>query len=174
VTKSQWGGVATLLVAITLGGCSGGSSEPSGTYKSADAEQLANLAPLTPGWPPWPHEPEPKEASSASPEEVASRDPIYAAYRRKTAEIEVQDDWGSYNKWKDDDKLANLDVSVFDSAADAHVSFLASNDLSRGYGRQDGFVVKAETVDGLGDQAWRLWAHGNGREVTYHWRRDTW
>jgi hypothetical protein len=32
--------------------------------------------------------------------------------------------------------------------------------------------VRTEKVDGLGDEAWRLWAHGNGRQVTYHWRRD--
>jgi hypothetical protein len=52
------------------------------------------------------------------------------------------------------------------------VGFLASNDLARAYGAKYGFVVKTEKVDGLGDEAWRLWAHGNGREVTYHWRRD--
>jgi len=52
------------------------------------------------------------------------------------------------------------------------VGFLASNDLSRAYGTKYGFVVKAEGVDGLGDEAWRLWTHSNGREVTYHWRRE--
>jgi hypothetical protein len=39
-------------------------------------------------------------------------------------------------------------------------------------GAKYGFVVRAEKVDGLGDKAWRLWTHSNGREVTYHWRRD--
>ena len=72
----------------------------------------------------------------------------------------------------DEDKLANLVVGVSDTAADAHVAFLASNDLSRAYGAKYGFVVRAEKVDGLGDEAWRLWTHSNGREVTYHWRRD--
>ena len=52
------------------------------------------------------------------------------------------------------------------------MGFLASNDLSRAYGAKYGFVAKAENVDGLGDEAWRLWAHGNGRQVTYHWRCD--
>jgi hypothetical protein len=160
------------LVAITLAGCSGGSGEPSGVYKTADVERLANVAPRTPGWPPWPQKPEPQQRSSESPEEAAARDPIYAAARRKTAGIEVQDDWESGNKWKDDDKVANLVVGVFDNPADAHVVFLASNDTSRAYGAKYGFVVKAETVDGLGDEAWRLWTHSNGREVTYHWRRD--
>ena len=50
--------------------------------------------------------------------------------------------------------------------------FLASNDLSRAYGAKYGFVVKAENVDGLGDEAWRLWAHGHGREVTYQLTRQ--
>jgi hypothetical protein len=171
VTRCYRGGPATWLVAVALAGCSGGT-EPSGTYKAADAERLANLAPQTPGWPPWPDNPEPNRSSGESPDEVAARDPIYAEYRRRTADLEQHDDWGSGNTWKDDDKLANLVVGVLDTAADAHVSFLASNELSRRYGKQYGFVVKAEKVDGLGDEAWRLWTHSNGREVTYHWRRD--
>ena len=120
----------------------------------------------------WPQKPEPKQPSSESAEEAAAKDPIFAEYRRRTAGIEDHDDWGSGNKWVDADKLANLVVGVFDTPADAHVAFLASNDLSRAYGAKYGFVVKAEKVDGLGDEAWRLWAHGNGRQVTYHWRRD--
>ena len=173
MTKSQRAGVATLLVAITLVGCSGGSDAPSGSYKAADAKRLANMTPHTPGWPRWPQEPEPKPPSSGeSVEEIAARDPILAEYRRRTADLEAHDDWGSSNKWMDDDKLANLVVEVSDTAADAHVAFLASNDLSRAYGAKYGFVVKAEQVDGLGDEAWRLWTHSNGREVTYHWRRD--
>jgi hypothetical protein len=168
--KSKWGGVAVSLAAVALAGCSGGN-EPSRTYKAADAERLANVAPRTPGWPPWPQQPDPQKPSSGeSPEEVAARDPIYAKYRRRTADIEQLD--GSGRHWQDDDKLANLVVSVWDTAADAHVGFLASNDLSHAYGAKYGFVDKAEKVDGLGDEAWRLWAHGNGREVTYHWRRD--
>jgi hypothetical protein len=138
-------------------------------YKAADAERLANAAPRTPGWPPWPQKPEPKQPSTESADEVAARDPIFADYRRRTADVE-EDDFG--NRWVDDKKLANLVVEVFATAADAHVGFLAFNDLSRAYGAKYGVVVKAEKVDGLGDEAWRLWAHGNGREVTYHWRRD--
>ena len=141
-------------------------------YNAADVERLANLEPQTPGWPPWPQKPEPKQPSSESAEEAAAKDPIFAEYRRRTAGIEQQDDWGSGNKWIDDDKLANLVVGISATPADAHVAFLASNDLSRAYGAKYGFVVKAEKVDGLGDEAWRLWAHGNGRQVTYHWRRD--
>jgi hypothetical protein len=144
------------LLVIALVGC-GGEKEPSGTYKSADVERLSNLAPRTPGWPPWPKTPEAKQPSTESAEAVAARDPIYAEYRRRTTDLEERDDWGSGNMWKDEDKLANLVVGAFDSAADAHVSFLASNDLSRGYGEQYGFVVKAQKVDGLGDEAWRLW-----------------
>ena len=86
--------------------------------------------------------------------------------------MEEHDDWGSGNKWVDDNKLANLVVTVSDTPADAHVAFLASNDLSRAYGEQYGFVERAENVDGLGDEAWRLWTHWNGRQVTYHWRRE--
>ena len=139
---------------------------------SADPERLANVAPLTPGWPPWPQQPEPEQTSSLSLEEKAAGDTILAAYLRRTADIEQPDDWDSGNRWRDDDKLASLTVDVFDTPADAHVAFLAANDLLRAYGAKYGSVVKAEKVDGLGDEAWRLWAHGNGSQVTYHWRRD--
>ena len=163
--------MVVVCAASLAAGCTG--NEPSGIYKAADAERLANIAPRTPGWPPWPQQPEPKQTSGdESPEKVAARDPIFAKYRRRTADIEQRDGWGSANRWRDDDKLANLFVGVFDTAADAHVGFLASNDLSRAYGAKYGFVVKAEKVKGLGDEAWRLWAHGNGSQVTYHWRRD--
>lgn len=169
MTKRQWG-IAAFLVAVTLAGCSGGN-EPSGTYVAADAERLANVAPRTPGWLPWPQTPE-GQPPSQSLEEFAARDPILAEYLRRTADIDRPDDWSSGNRWGDNDKLANLVVDVFDTAADAHVGFLASNDASRGYGARSGVVARAEKVDGLGDEAWRLWAHGNGRGVTYHWRRD--
>jgi hypothetical protein len=160
-----------VAVAGVLAGCSAGD-DPSGVYTAQDVERLANVAPQTPGWPPWPQEPEPKQPSSESPEEAAAHDPIYAAFRRKIAGIEIHDDWGTSNKWADESKLGNLVVGVYDSGADAHLSFLASNDLARAYGAKFGFVVRAGAVDGLGDEAWRLWAHGNGRQVTYHWRRD--
>ena len=173
MTKSQCGAIATSLVAIALAGCNGGSDAPSGSYKAADAKRLANMTPDTPGWPAWPQKPQPKPSSSGeTADEAAAKDPIFAEYRRRTAEIEQHDDWGSGNKWVDDDKLGNLVVEVLDTAADAHVAFLASNDLSRAYGAKYGFVERAEEVDGLGDEAWRLWAHGNGRQVTYHWRRN--
>ena len=151
-------------------GCSGGN-EPSGIYKSADVDRLVEIAPVTPGWPPWPHEPELKRAATESLEELAAKDPIYAEYRRRTAEIEQSDNWASDNRWKGEDKLAHLVVEVLDTSADAHVVFAANNDLSRAYGAEYGFVDKAEKVDGLGDEAWRLWAHGNGSQATYHWRR---
>jgi hypothetical protein len=169
--RPRWGVLAASLAAIALAGCRG-SDEPAGSYMGSDAARLADVAPVTPGWPPWPEEPDPEQPSSASPEEVAARDPIYAEYRRKTAGIEQRDDWDSGSRWSDDDKLANLSVSVLDTPADARVAFVASNDLSRAYGAKYGFVVRAEQVEGLGDEAWRLWAHGNGRQVTYQWRHD--
>ena len=33
-------------------------------------------------------------------------------------------------------------------------------------------MTKVAEVKGLGDEAWLLWATGNGSQVTYHWRRD--
>ena len=121
-----------------------------GAYKASDAERLAEVAPRTPGWPPWPQQPEPKPAASESSEEATS-DPDHAEYRTKDGWHQEPELWKFCKNSKDDDKLANLVVGVFDTAADAHVAFLAGNDVSRGYGKLYGFVVKAEEVDGLGD-----------------------
>ena len=169
MTRLQWGGIATSLAAITFAGCSG-AHEPSGIYKTADAEHLAEVAPITPAWPAWP--PEPEQFSSESADQETVPDPIEAEYQRKTADIEQPDDWSAGHKWRGNGKIGNLVVGVFDTSADAHVAFVAWNDQSRAYGAKYGFVAKAETVDGLGDEAWPLWAGGYGRQVTYHWRRD--
>jgi hypothetical protein len=40
-----------------------------------------------------------------------------------------------------------------------------------GYGKMYGELTKVEKVEGLGDEAWLLWANGNGSQITYHWRR---
>jgi len=76
------------------------------------------------------------------------------------------------NKWRDDDKLGNVYVGVFGSTSDAHETMAALNVFSRGWGDNGGVVTKDEDIDGLGDEAWRLWAAGSGTQVTYHWRRD--
>jgi hypothetical protein len=132
-------------VAIALAGCGGGDDEPSRTFGPADVDLLATVAPTTPGWPAWPDEPEPKQPSSESPDEAAASDPIYAEFRRKTAHLSGEsDDTGASNKRKGDDKLANLVVEVVDTPADAHKVFLASNDLSLGYGDLYGDVGRRD------------------------------
>ena len=73
--------------------------------------------------------------------------------------------------WRDADKLGNLDVGVFGSAADAHAGMAALNTFSRGWGERNGTVIKAERVNALGDEGWRLRGPWNGDQVTYHWRR---
>ena len=169
--RGQWLTVAACLAATTAAGCSG-DQETRGTYNADDARRLATIAPVTPGWPPWPKQARSDDSSSEATKEQQARDPIYDAFRRRTERIEQPDDWSAGNHWQDGDKLANLVVGVFDSAADAHAVFVAGNDLARAYATKYGFVARAEKVDGLGDEAWRLWAHGNGRQVTYHWRRE--
>lgn len=165
--------LGALGLTLTLAAC-GGDDKPAASegsfFTAAAAERLADVRPVTPGLLSWPEEPQPELSSSETPEELAARDPIYAEYRRRTAHLE-DDDSSFGNRWKDDHKLANLAVGVLASAADAHVVFLASNDLSLAYGHKYGFVVKAEAVEDLGDEAWRLWAGGLGKQVTYHWRR---
>jgi len=110
-----------------------------------------------------------KQRSSRSLEETLATDPIFAEYHRRTSELGGDSDAGdSGNRWEDENKLANLSIGTFASAADAHVDFDASNELALGYGEQYGIVTKAEEVEGLADEAWLLWATGNGSQVTYH------
>ena len=172
MTASRWSGALTaLLAAISLAGCSG-DDEQDVVFSGADARRLAQIAPVTPGWPAWPERPETKQRSEVSLEETLARDPLFAEYHRRTAKLGGDLDAGDAgNRWEDENKLANLSVGTFADAADAHVAFEAGNDLSRGYGELYGDVTKVEEVERLGDEAWRLWATGNGPQVTYHWRR---
>jgi hypothetical protein len=157
-----------LLAVIVLGGCAASETEER-TFTAADAKRIASVRPVTPGWSPWPTSPEKPRRSNKSPAELAAEDPLFAAFRARTAGIgEGTED---ATRWRDDDKLGNLTVSVLDTAADAEVVFDASNDLSRGYAEQYGYVTKAEEVDDLGDEAWVLLVSSNGRGATYHWRR---
>ena len=162
--------ITALLAAVALAGC--GGDEPDVVFSGADARRLAEIAPVTPGWPAWPEHPEKKRRSEDSLEETLARDPVFAEYHRRTSKLGGDLDAGdSGNRWEDENKLANLSIGTFEDAADAHVAFDASNDLALGYGKQYGAVTKAEAIEGLGDEAWLLWATGNGSQATYHWRR---
>jgi hypothetical protein len=156
-------------VAVVSAGCSGDSSDDR-LFTAADAKRIASVRPVTPGWGPWPQTPEKPRRSTISPEQRAAEDPIYAAYRQRLASIAEGSEEGT--RWSDADKLANLVVSVFETPADAELGFAASNDLSRGYAEQYGYVTKADEVDGLGDEAWVLLVSSNGRGATYHWRKS--
>jgi len=172
VTSSSWSGALTaLLAAVTLAGC-GGGDEPEVVFSGADARRLAQIAPVTPGWPAWPERPKKKQSAEGSLEEALARDPLFAEYHRRVSELAGDLDAGDAgNRWEDENKLANLTVGTFANSADAHVAYEASNDLALGYGEMYGDVTKVEELEGLGDEAWLLWATGNGSQVTYHWRR---
>ena len=163
--------LGSLALALALAGCSG-SDEPDVVYTGADARRLAQIAPVTPGWPGWPGRPEKQQPPKVSLEEMIARDPIFAEYHRRTSKFAGDlGAGGSGNRWEDENKLANLSIGTFANSADAHVAFEASNDLALGYGEMYGDVTKVEEVEELGDEAWLLWASGNGSQVTYHWRR---
>lgn len=137
--------LVSLVAAAVVAGCGGSDAEPEPAFTAAGAKRVVNVRPVTPEWPAWPQ----RLVSNDSPDgsEVA-------------------------NKWKDDDKLANLVAQVYTSAARAHEGMTAFNALSREWGEEYGQVTKDEAVDGLGDEAWRLWVAGSGTQATYHWRRD--
>jgi hypothetical protein len=163
--------LGSLALALTVAGCSGGD-EQNVVFTGADARRLAQIAPVTPGWPDWPGRPAKKQPSKVSLEEVLARDPLFAEYHRRTSTLAGDLDAGdSGNRWEDENRLANLSIGTYANPADAHVAFEAGNDLALGYGEMYGDVTKAEEVEELGDEAWLLWASGNGSQVTYQWRR---
>ena len=158
---------AIAVAAIVVGGCGGGDQEQ--VFTPRDAARIANVRPVIPGWT-WPRNPE-KHVSSGSRGEPQPTDPLDVELRRQTADIVSLGEEG--NKWRDADKLANLYAQVVASAAEAHELIAPFNAYSRGWGKRFGRITKDEEIDGLGDEAWVLWATSDysGKEVTYHWRR---
>jgi hypothetical protein len=161
-TRGAIGAVAVLLVA----GCAESAQADEG-FTAADATRIANTRPLPNGWT-WPHDPEPPSQSAST--ESADDDPLLAELQRQMADVVGIAEAG--HKWRDDDKLGNLVAQVFGSGVDAHKALAALNGFSRGWGAKSGDITRDEEVDGLGDEAWRLWVGGNGTQVTYHWRQD--
>jgi hypothetical protein len=127
-----------------------------------------------PGWV-WPDEPEERAVAGSSGEPVASDpsetgDPLLAELMSRMARVVSIAEAG--NRWRDDDKLANLTVWVVGSDSDARETMAALNAFSRGWGERSGQITTDEQVDGLGDEGWHLLTVGQGNQVTYHWRRD--
>jgi hypothetical protein len=130
-----------------------------------DARQLASLRPVAPPWA-WRLGDE-KSADSGA----ASRgDPLLDRFRRQTKGL--VDLGEAASEWQDADKLAHIDVAVYKTAVDAHKAFAPFNALSLGWARRGGHVVSQSNVEGLGEEAWILQLAAEGKQVTYHWRRD--
>jgi hypothetical protein len=160
-------GAIAAFALIIAGGCGGGEQQQRQTFTAADAKRIANVRPAMPGWV-WPKSPE-KQGASRSSDESNSSDPLLLELQRRVADVVSIAEAG--NKWRDDNKLANLAVEVDGSASDARQAMAALNAVSRGWGERSGRVTMDEQIDGLGDEAWRLWTLGQGYQVTYHWRR---
>jgi hypothetical protein len=151
-----------VAAATLVAGCNGGEQREQ-LFTLSDAARIANVRPVMPGWT-WPQNPEKEEATSAP-----STDPLDVELRRQTANIDSLGD--AANKWRDADKLANLDAQVLASPTEAHQLMAPFNAYSRGWGQRFGRIAKDEEIDGLGDEAWILKTETSGTEVTYHWRR---
>jgi hypothetical protein len=155
--------VVAIAIAGLTAGCGGKSAHP---FTGAEARRLADIAPAAPGWT-WPHTAAKPiwDTSAASP----TSDPLLMRFRRRTA---ASTSLGEASKeWQDADKLANLVVDVFRSSAAAHAVLKPFNDLSAGLAVRSGRITKSQRAAHLGDEAWVMWANGNGLQVTYHWRR---
>jgi len=148
-------------VAAVAAGCGGAEHR----FTKSDAMRIADVQPAAPSWT-WPQNAAQPAWSGSSP---ASTDPVLAEFRRKTAGLVTIGD--ADKRWQDADKLANLDVGVYGSAADAHKALAPFDTLSRKLAARTGRVLDAGPVDGIGDEAWRLRVAGNGSQITYHWRR---
>lgn len=101
--------------------------------------------------------------------EAARDDPLSAALFRGLGKLEGVG--GAARKWQDEHKLGNLVVDGYVNAAHAHRSMPVTRTFARGWAKIGGGITKDEEVEGLGDEAWRLWAVNNGHQVTYEWRR---
>lgn len=151
---------------VLAAGCGGGDAAEEPVFTTADATRIVDVRPVAAGWT-WPEEAERHAPSDAS--ESESADPLVVELKRRMADLVALGDVA--NKWQDDDKLGNLAIGVYGSAADAHEAMAAMNAFSRAWGEQNGTVTMEEEVDDLGDEAWRLGVAANGAQVTYHWRR---
>jgi hypothetical protein len=158
-----------LVLMVVFAGCSGGGEEQENLFTAADATRLAQVRPDMPGWD-WPENPEKKRRSSSDAvTKAAADDPLAAELQRQTADlVELGDDG---NRWRDENKTANLAVGVFASASDAHEYMAPFNAFSRGWAVVAGTITKDEEIEGLGDEAWVLRVGGSANTVTYHWRR---
>ena len=159
-----------VVAAIVVGGCSGGEEQEK-VFTPADATRIGNVQPVTPGWT-WPTKQEKREAPDSQTEPQADpNNALLVELNKQTGDLVEIGEGGS--RWQDNEKLANLSVKVFGSASDAHDLMGPLNAFSRGWGKVSGRITKDEEIDGLGDEAWVLWATSDysGKEVTYHWRR---
>jgi len=157
-------GAVVAVAAMAAGGCGGGAEQH---FTAADAVRVANVAPGAPSWT-WPRNPRMPVWSGGS-TGSAPTDPILAEFLKATASLV---DVGDAEKgWQDSNKLAHLDVGVYEKASDAHKAMGPFDTLSRKFGARTGRVTSEGAVHGLGDDAWRLFVSGNGPQVTYHWRR---
>jgi hypothetical protein len=164
-------GAIAVVAAIVVGGC-GGGKEQEQVFTPADATRIGNVRPVTPGWN-WPKKPEKRDSPDSQTEAQAHHptDALLLELNKQTADLVEIGEGGS--RWRGGDKLANLSVTVYGSASDAHELMAPLNAFSRGWGEAAGHITKDEDIDGLGDEAWLLWATSDyfGKEVTYHWRR---
>lgn len=151
---------------VVLAAACGGADDP--VYTAADGGRIAAVGPAGTGWT-WPAAPESRSASTSAGSGSSTDDPELAEYQRQTSGLAQVAEEGA--RWRDDDKLGNLDVQVFETAADAKRGLAALDAYSRRWGEKNGTVTKAEASDGPGDDASVLWVGGSGTQVTYHWRR---
>jgi hypothetical protein len=166
-----WHGIAVITVAAVLSGCSGGEAQEQ-VFAAADATRIANVRPVSPGWtwPQIPDNPTPKEKLATK---TPASDPLNVELGKKTAQFDQSDhvEAEADNRWQDENKLAELNVTVWTTASGAQKFMAPLNAFSRGWGKRTGRILKDEEVDDLGDDGWLLLVESNGRQVTYHWRR---
>jgi hypothetical protein len=159
-------GPAVLVAAALVAGC-GGGNQKSNVFTLDQASQIVDMRPSAPGWT-WPRTREKSVTPDSSP--TKSSDPLLAEFRKRTAGLVDLGEAASH--WQDGDKLAHLDVGVYQSASDAHKALTPFNAFSLGWARRTGQVTSEGKIAGLGEEAWLLRvAGGTGPEVTYHWRR---
>jgi hypothetical protein len=171
------GVVAQVAVVALATGCATHATEQ--TLSEGDLQRIATVRPMTPGWS-WPIEPivpePPPSVAPPSTTEIPSptdADPLAEALDRQIVDaggIVAAD--GS--RWQDEQKLGVTLAWLFDSDAGARTVLAAQRAFQRGWVERTlgGGHFTDLSVEGLGDEAWRIQSDfPGGQELTLGWRR---
>jgi hypothetical protein len=173
----KWAVVALGIVAVAAG-CGGASPSPSPSLSATDLHRIVSVPPTTPGWA-WPTGPIVEAPPSTGPSisegtpGSTNSDPLAAELDRQmqsAGDVVAAD--GS--RWQDEQKLGVTFALLLTNDAGARIDLAAHRAFQRGWVERTlgGGHFTDLSVDGLGDEAWRIQSDfPGGQQATLGWRR---